>query len=78
MSWSFAIINNKLAEVHFKKDGKTITFLGHCYVKASDYKTKKEQKYIKEDTEELKLTFRNQKYSDKNPRPGWKIKTKII
>lgn len=75
MSWSFAIINNKLAEVFYEKKGKTITFLNHCYVKVNEYKTKKEQNYIKQDTKELKLTFRNQKYSDKNPRLGWTVKT---
>jgi len=75
MNWLFAIINNKLAEVYFEKNGKTITFLNHCYVKVSEYKTQKEQDYIKHDTKQLKLTFRNQKYSDKNPKPGWIIKT---
>ncbi len=75
MNWSFAIINNRLAEVFYEKKGKTITFLNHCYVKASEYKTQKEQDYIKRDTKQLKLTFRNQKYYDQNPRPGWTVKT---
>lgn len=49
--WSFAIINGKLAEIHFDKmkDG-SIKLYGHCYVKASEYKTKQEKKYIEEDT----------------------------
>ena len=42
MGWCFALVNNKLAEVYFerKKNGK-VFFYGHCYVKESDYTTKK-------------------------------------
>ena len=41
MNWSFAKINNKLAEIYFDdKQGKPKIF-GHYLVKKSEYKTKK-------------------------------------
>jgi hypothetical protein len=63
MNWSFAIINNKLAEIYFerKKNGD-IKFLGHCYVKREEYKTKKEQKYIDDDIARTKLLYRKGDY----------------
>lgn len=62
MNWSCAIINGKLAEVFFEIKGGKIKFIGHCYVKKSEYKTKKEQQYIKQDTAKTKLSYRNGKY----------------
>lgn len=64
--WSFAIINGKLAEISYDemKDG-TRKLYGHCYVKyvkASEYKTKWEKKYIKKDTEKMIFSWRNKKY----------------
>ena len=61
--WSFAIINNKLAEIHFDKTktGKP-KFRGHCYVKKSEYKTKQEQKMIADDIKMYRFTYRNKKY----------------
>ncbi len=63
MNWSFAIINNRFAEIYFekKKNGK-IKFLGHCYVKREEYKTKKEREYIDEDTSNTKLVYRKGDY----------------
>lgn len=62
MGWSFAIINGRLAEIFFdKKKGKPI-FLGHCYVKSSEYKTKIENKYIRYDTKKNRFTYKNKKY----------------
>ena len=40
--------------------------LGHAYVKKEEYKTKKEQKWIEQDTKQLRLTYYNGKYRDKN------------
>ncbi len=41
MSWCFAIVNNRLAEIYFEeKKGKT-KIIGYCYVKEEEYKTKK-------------------------------------
>jgi len=63
MSWCFAIVNNKLAEIYFdkKKNGQKKIW-GHCYVKKKDYKTKQEQKWIIEDTKRVKMVYRNKKY----------------
>ena len=63
MNWCFAIVNKKLAEVHFDetKDGrKKIT--GHCFVRRNEYTTKQEQKWIREDTKRVRVTYRNGRY----------------
>ena len=66
MMWSFALVNNKLAEVFFeRKRGKNI-FLGHAYVKESGYTTKKEKRWIKEETERVRLIYRKGEYKFKN------------
>ncbi len=63
MSWSFAIVNNKLAEIYFGKDKKDrIKVRGHCYVKKEEYKTKQEQKWIAEDTKRVKIKYQKKKY----------------
>lgn len=62
MMWCFGIVNQRLAEIYFyKKDGQ-INVRGHCYVKKEDYKTKQEQKWIKQDIEMVKFAYRNKKY----------------
>ncbi len=60
--WCFAIVNNKLAEIYFEKDKEGVEIWAHCYVKEEEYKTKKEQTYIKEDTSKFKFAFRLGKY----------------
>ena len=62
MSWCFGIVNTKLAEIFFEKNKKKINILGHCYVEESEYKTKKEKRWIKEDTQKMRLVYRNNKY----------------
>lgn len=62
MNWCFAIINGRLAEIFFEKSGNKLEFLGHCYVKKEEYKTKKEQKWIDEDTRKYKLSHRKADY----------------
>lgn len=71
MPWSFAIVNNKLAEIYFneRKKARPPKIWGHCYVKRSEYKTRKEQKWIKEDTAQYKFIWRNRKY--KKVPPDW-------
>jgi len=64
MNWSFAIINRRLAEIYFDKKKGKIKFLGHCYVKKSEYKTKRESEWIKKDTKRFNLTYRNRIYTD--------------
>ena len=63
MGWCFSKVNNRLAEIFFneKKNGK-IEIWGHCYVKREEYKTKKEKKWIDEDTKRFKVVYRNKKY----------------
>lgn len=39
--------------------------MGHCYVSASEYKTKKEQKWIEKDTKRYQFSYRNKVYRDK-------------
>lgn len=63
MSWCFAIVNNRLAEIFFDEDksgNKKIS--NHCYVKKEDYESKQEQKWIKQDTKRVKIVWRNRKY----------------
>jgi hypothetical protein len=60
MSWCFAIVNNKLAEIHF--NDKTREVWAHCYVKKNEYKSKQEQKWIKQDTAKARFVYRNKKY----------------
>lgn len=69
MCWCFAIVNNKLAEIFFdeKKSGQ-VKIRGHCYVKLEEYKTKTEQKYIKQDTSKFKFVYRNKKYKIVKPK----------
>ncbi len=63
MSWCFAIVNNKLAEIFFdkNKNGRA-RIRGHCYVKKSEYKTKLEQNQIAKDIKKVKVAYRNKKY----------------
>ena len=61
--WAFALINGRLAEFHYEvKKGKSYMTCGHCYVKRSEYKTKKEQRWIDTDTKKYRFTYRNKKY----------------
>lgn len=61
--WSFAIVNGRLTEIHYdeKKNGDQ-AIQGHCYVKESEYHTKKEKGWIKKDTEKMRFSYRNKKY----------------
>lgn len=62
MPWCFAVVNNRLAEIYFKNvKGKPHIF-GHCYVNQKDYKTKREQKWILEDTAKYRLIYRTGRY----------------
>lgn len=65
MGWSFAIINNRLAEIYFEKSGKKIKFLGHCYVKEKEYALKEEREWIKKDIAKVRLVYRKGSYKNK-------------
>lgn len=60
--WAFALINNRLAEISYDDKNEKMVVCGHCYVKKGEYKTKREQKMILEDTKIRKFTWRNKKY----------------
>lgn len=63
MTWCFAIINGRLGEIYFeKKKNDQIKFLGHCYVKREEFKTKQEQKCINKDIKKTRVIYRNGKY----------------
>lgn len=64
MNWCFAIINGKLAEIYFETGERKPKILGHAFVKKEEFKTKSEQKYIKEDTLKFKFSYKNGKYQD--------------
>lgn len=63
MFWCFAIVNKRLAEIHFdkKKNGQMKIFC-YCFVRRKDYKTKQEQKWIQEDTKRVKVSYMKGKY----------------
>lgn len=64
MNWCFAIINGKLAEIYFEKEGGKTKIIGYCYVKKEEYKTKKEQRYIAKDAAKFQFNYRNGIYKD--------------
>lgn len=66
MSWCFAIVNNRLAEIYFDmKKTSEPKIMGHCYVKKEDFKTKEERDAIKEDTAKYRFVYRNREYKEK-------------
>lgn len=48
--------------IYFEKKNGKVKFLGHCYVKQSEYKTKSEKEAIKLDTAKVRLTYRKGAY----------------
>lgn len=62
--WCFAIINGKLAELFFEKTKDKIKFVGHSYVKSEEYRTKREQRMIKENTAKYQFSYKNRKYKN--------------
>lgn len=60
--WSFAIVNGRLAEIHF---AKSFGIWAHAYVKRSSFKTKSEQKMIDADIKKCQFSYRKGFYYDK-------------
>lgn len=58
--WCFAVVNSRLAEIHFGKDG----IWAHCYIARKDF-NKREQKMIAADTKRCQFTYRKGYYLDK-------------
>ncbi len=63
MHWCFAIINGRLAEVFFdvKKNGSKRIF-AHAYVRAEEFRLKREKEQIRKDTAKTRLSYRNKQY----------------
>lgn len=63
-SWTFAVVNGKLAEIFFENDNKNrkSKIFGHCYVKEDEYMTKYERLWIKKDTAKYRLSYRKGEY----------------
>ncbi len=62
MSWCFALVNNRLAEIFFETGKRKTKIFGHCYVQEKEYKTKQEKKCIKEDTARFRFSYRKRRY----------------
>ncbi len=67
--WCFAMLNGKLAEIHFKKKNGESIIWGHCYVKREEFKTKREQRMIDDDTKKVQLTWRKGVYTRVTKKP---------
>lgn len=67
MSWCFALINGRLAELFFdREEGESEPkIIGHSCVSISEYKTKRDQKLIEKDTKRYQFSYRNKIYRDK-------------
>jgi hypothetical protein len=59
--WSFAIVNSRLAEIHFAKG---LGIWAHCYVKRSEF-SKGEQKMIDIDIKKCVFSYKKGFYYDK-------------
>ncbi len=65
MSWNFAIINKRLAELYFDdKRGSNRVPHGHCYVSRDEFTTKREQREIDIDIKRYIFSYRNKRYKD--------------
>ena len=69
--WSFAIVNGRLAEIHFKKGFGIWT---HCYVKRSEF-SKREQKMIDEDIKKCVFSYQKGFYYDKIRKLKFKVQS---
>ncbi len=62
MSWTFGIVNGRLAEVYYRGEANQSRVWTHCYIKREEFKTKKEQKWIDQDTKHARFVYRKGKY----------------
>lgn len=63
--WCFAEVNGKLAEIYFEKRRGKNEVYAHCFVQKKEYKTKRELRWIEEDTKKFKFIYKNGKYTRK-------------
>jgi len=59
--WCFAIVNNRLAEIHFNKK---LGIWAHCYVNRNEF-SKREKKMINEDMKKCVFSYRKGFYNNK-------------
>jgi len=36
MSWCFGLVNNRLAEIFYKRNKSVVTYMGHAFVKKTE------------------------------------------
>jgi|SRR3989338_2232729 len=60
--WCFAVVNGRLAEIHFKRG---LGIWAHSYVKRSEF-NKREKRMIDVDIKKCRFTYRNKSYFDKD------------
>ena len=68
--WCFAIVNGRLAEIHFSKG---LGIWAHAFVKRSEFHTKKEQKMIDEDIKKCIFSYQKDFYYDKIRKLKYKV-----
>ncbi len=66
MYWCFAKVNNRLAEIYFDQKRGEPKILSHCYVGLEEFKTKKEQIWIKAETTKFQFIYRDGNYKKKS------------
>ena len=64
MSWCFGLVNNRLAEIFYKRNKSVVTYMGHAFVKKTDYTSKREKEWIVKDTARIRLTYENGVYKE--------------
>lgn len=62
MPWCFAKVNNRLAEIYFEETKNGSKIIGHCYIKLSEYYTKRENNWITEDTKKFQFAYKDGEY----------------
>ena len=63
MSWSFAIVNGRIAEIFFDVTGNGyMEILSHAYVRSEEYTTKKERNWLRKDTARYRFSYRKKTY----------------
>ncbi len=62
MTWCFAIINNRPAEIYFEKKRDKTEITGHCYAKREEFDDEEERQAFDEDTAKYKFSYRRGEY----------------
>lgn len=62
MCWSYALINGRLAEIYFDKQGGKPIFKGHSYIKPTETFTKVEARALEHDIQTTQLTYYAKRY----------------